>query len=720
MGNAEEFSGGTVTAGPDIQYVRAEGDMTVNSVSAAYTKLPTVVDRTSDIQERDRIVIIPDFPENTRSVAKDAYQLYDTNEIGVTVFNFTDSEKSGNVTISSPGGWAADAAQKSVTVPSMGSKRVTFTVTKTDSVINQVKSALIFGGTFGGEKITDSVAFVKSHDFIAGTNAKFTSQKWAHYSSGAGEKFTDLGEQSDGSRAIKFDFTNAKVSGKKNSAVTISSRYGSTIDLSGNEGFAFSVKADRVVGDLGMRIWITDSDDDTFYSHYNLNYDTIQSMKTIYVADTYRQAVFGNGELAWTTQKGDGILDLSKIRSISVGFTMYETINGNAITSADQIDADCFTLYIKDICAIPNVKFTSDDTKTITPTVEYVDNKLITTMTDTARYVRHTINGVPYEADVMGNVAELPILLKGGTYNITTTAYNASNKPYSQAQQIMVTRDGEYFVEYEADGADNVPQTQIKRRDVTLTLSETIPEKKNAIFIGWATEKDGEVVYRAGDEYTANADIKLYPVWFSWDGEKSDVIYKDAALLSSSAKIAAVKGNEKDLAGKTAALLVYRVTEENNGEAEDIADSDIVHIGEVKIDSDGNYAFSFEVTESGGYKYVLRTDSVVKNGKFTDAAINYKWLDAAANLTVKGKTARIWVKVKNHAKGPVSYSAILVSEDTEGMNLVFWNDVTAPSGVSDYAIVQSVSEDYQTLKLMVWSDDYKLHPITKSAEVTAE
>jgi uncharacterized repeat protein (TIGR02543 family) len=45
------------------------------------------------------------------------------------------------------------------------------------------------------------------------------------------------------------------------------------------------------------------------------------------------------------------------------------------------------------------------------------------------------------------------------------------------------------------------------------TLTEEIPTLDGNTFVGWATQKGGDVVYTAGQSYSADEDITLYAVW---------------------------------------------------------------------------------------------------------------------------------------------------------------------------------------------------------------
>ena len=70
-----------------------------------------------------------------------------------------------------------------------------------------------------------------------------------------------------------------------------------------------------------------------------------------------------------------------------------------------------------------------------------------------------------------------------------------------------------YTVKYDENGGTNAPGDQTKTYDVSLTLSSVKPTKANYTFKGWATSKNGSVVYASGATYTANADVTLYAVW---------------------------------------------------------------------------------------------------------------------------------------------------------------------------------------------------------------
>ena len=70
-----------------------------------------------------------------------------------------------------------------------------------------------------------------------------------------------------------------------------------------------------------------------------------------------------------------------------------------------------------------------------------------------------------------------------------------------------------YSVIYNANGGSGAPNHQLKTYGVDLTLSSTIPTRKDYNFLGWSTSANGGVVYKPGNIYTNNSEITLYAVW---------------------------------------------------------------------------------------------------------------------------------------------------------------------------------------------------------------
>ena len=90
-----------------------------------------------------------------------------------------------------------------------------------------------------------------------------------------------------------------------------------------------------------------------------------------------------------------------------------------------------------------------------------------------------------------------------------------------------------YTITYDVNGGTGTPSSQIKNRNVALTLSNVIPTKKyvisynanggrvspaskniNCTFKNWNTSKNGSgTSYASGGSYTADADVTLYAQW---------------------------------------------------------------------------------------------------------------------------------------------------------------------------------------------------------------
>ncbi len=67
-------------------------------------------------------------------------------------------------------------------------------------------------------------------------------------------------------------------------------------------------------------------------------------------------------------------------------------------------------------------------------------------------------------------------------------------------------------VSYDTNGGSSV-SSQIKYPAVDLMLTATKPTREGYTFAGWSTEKNGNVVYKAGDMYREDVALTLYAVW---------------------------------------------------------------------------------------------------------------------------------------------------------------------------------------------------------------
>ena len=72
-----------------------------------------------------------------------------------------------------------------------------------------------------------------------------------------------------------------------------------------------------------------------------------------------------------------------------------------------------------------------------------------------------------------------------------------------------------HMVTYSALGAEDLPEQQIKYKDIPIDLSTEIPYKEGYTFLGWAISNGGEVEYEPLEEhvYEDDAPLTLYAIW---------------------------------------------------------------------------------------------------------------------------------------------------------------------------------------------------------------
>ncbi len=83
----------------------------------------------------------------------------------------------------------------------------------------------------------------------------------------------------------------------------------------------------------------------------------------------------------------------------------------------------------------------------------------------------------------------------------------------------------EYTVLYNANGGEGAPETQTKKENIDLILSETVPTREGYTFMGWATSADGQAVYAPSDVLTENSDVTLYAVWDKQVGDDDEPVF---------------------------------------------------------------------------------------------------------------------------------------------------------------------------------------------------
>jgi len=70
-----------------------------------------------------------------------------------------------------------------------------------------------------------------------------------------------------------------------------------------------------------------------------------------------------------------------------------------------------------------------------------------------------------------------------------------------------------FVVSYNANGGENAPLTSYIPLGSAATLSSDAPTKEGFVFVGWATDANGTVEYKAGETINLTESITLYAVW---------------------------------------------------------------------------------------------------------------------------------------------------------------------------------------------------------------
>ena len=71
-----------------------------------------------------------------------------------------------------------------------------------------------------------------------------------------------------------------------------------------------------------------------------------------------------------------------------------------------------------------------------------------------------------------------------------------------------------YTIRYLANGGYGNPASQTKTKNVSLTLSNTVPKKDGYTFLGWGKNSSSTgAIYQPGDTYSIDSSITLYAIW---------------------------------------------------------------------------------------------------------------------------------------------------------------------------------------------------------------
>ena len=114
-----------------------------------------------------------------------------------------------------------------------------------------------------------------------------------------------------------------------------------------------------------------------------------------------------------------------------------------------------------------------------------------------------------------------------------------------------------YTVTYNANGGSGAPGAQVKKHGKTLTLSTAVPTRSGYTFQGWGTAANAKVSYKAGANFTANANTTLYAVWTKGCPGSHD--YRYAVTKAPTAAAAGTLTGTCSRCDKTAAVALPRL-----------------------------------------------------------------------------------------------------------------------------------------------------------------
>ena len=111
-----------------------------------------------------------------------------------------------------------------------------------------------------------------------------------------------------------------------------------------------------------------------------------------------------------------------------------------------------------------------------------------------------------------------------------------------------------YTIHFDANGGSDAPEDQIKGHNVDILLTDAVPTREDASFLGWSTQPDAtEQECLPGDSFSRNADTTLYAVW----KQEAPVLPTEAVLTLGSAKVCAGQEFTVDLSMENNPGLMY-------------------------------------------------------------------------------------------------------------------------------------------------------------------
>lgn len=108
---------------------------------------------------------------------------------------------------------------------------------------------------------------------------------------------------------------------------------------------------------------------------------------------------------------------------------------------------------------------------------------------------------------------DVPKYKPGETYTFKKSDFGYDGQS-NWLPMYAIWKENDYTITYDANGGDNAPAMQIKKKNVSATISEDVPTRAGYTFLGWDTKANSDkATINPGDKYKENASITLYAVW---------------------------------------------------------------------------------------------------------------------------------------------------------------------------------------------------------------
>lgn len=478
--------------GPDIQYIRAENGFADKSEELVqYEKEP---ERPS-FTVAQKVVMTAEFEDETSAMAASrAYSLDAGNgqstAVRLQLYNFNDNSVNVSVECVSEGGWTIDNPSQMISVPSKtanqgGLATLTYNISANEKADIYNNTPLVFSATVNGKKVPDVVTYITSNEVnstkISGAE---TVDRWSLAKAGT-ENNTSFAAISQSESDIKMSCTFE--SATKNKACRIEYSGDFVID-NDSAGISFKCTSPQEPETM-LRVWLTDSDNDTFYSSYTVSLSDVAQSGNDY---TY---VFPFENFKWGYGTGNKTFDTGNVK-IKIGI-MNPTVN-----SAEFL--------FKDFGVVQKVYDTVDE---ITVSDGAYKDGLLTAKlsSDRAKSVKILMLGNVFDGIVLQSDISVNALLPEGTHSAEILIYDVANRVYKTTADITVAED-----------------------DMPI-FPETPTEEDG----GFVTD-DGNVTVKGTTNISyagSDATIIVYPAnMIAEDISLSDIVYMDEIQVDSQGK----------------------------------------------------------------------------------------------------------------------------------------------------------------------------------------